>query len=204
MERTRQHRGLHEIEQSVRPLPRRRISSPSPVACPARLNPQPHLSSSTQSLQCNPSLFLSPSHSYRLSRVTGLMGHAASTYRALHACRRAPRPYRLAHLPYAIWAHRCMPVRPICCNGHAKRATQRRQCTHVRTWQWHGAGPGTLPERVAGQDLYLWQGPLTHSGRPSLQITRTAGSPFNHGGWRPASLRCWFHALIWLIQEKKR
>jgi len=50
-----------------------------------------------------------------------------------------------------------VPVRPICCNGHAKRATlttpNKKKCKHEPGMR--GTGAGALSKRVAGQDLYL-------------------------------------------------
>jgi hypothetical protein len=174
------------------PTPRR-ISSRLRLRRHPRLNPQPHLSSSTFHPVLAPQFVSVP---LLFMHLTGhrAHGHAASTYAYTATRVRAPRPGRPAH---PIWAHRCMLVRPICYDGHAERATHsngKQKCTHERTW--HGTGRGT---EWLGR-IRIWQWPL---GRHS-QISRTAVFPFNHGDGDQSHFAGWFHTLIWLSQSKKK
>jgi hypothetical protein len=119
-------------------------------------------------------------------------GHAASTYAYTATRVRAPRPGRPAH---PIWAHRCMPVRPICYDGHAERATQsnsKQKCTHERTW--HGTGPGTRG----------WAGSVSGNGHSGGTVRSAAQLCFPSIMGTETSLTSQAETLIWLSRSKKK
>lgn len=172
------------------PTPRR-ISSRLRLCRHPRLNPQPHLSSSTFRPVLAPPICFCPPPIHASHGSPGSWPRREHV--RLHGYTRACPTPRPAH---PIWAHRCMPVRPICYDGHAERATHsnsKQKCTHERTW--HGTGPGTRG----------WAGSVSGNGHSGGTVSRSAAQlcfPSIMG--TETSLTSQAETLIWLSQSKKK